>query len=104
MLLGSAPLLVRQGLTDSLAGRFEIIRVGHWSFAEMRDAFGWDLDRYIEAWGGHPAARVEPRWSGGGGYRYRPHRGGVGAGEDLLEHRAAERLLGHVSNLTQDAE
>jgi predicted AAA+ superfamily ATPase len=55
MLLGSAPLLVRQGLTDSLAGRFEIIRVGHWSFAEMRDAFGWDLDRYL-FFGGYPGA------------------------------------------------
>jgi predicted AAA+ superfamily ATPase len=55
MLLGSAPLLVRQGLSDSLAGRFEIIRVGHWSFAEMRDAFGWDLDRYL-FFGGYPGA------------------------------------------------
>ncbi len=55
MLLGSAPLLVRQGLTDSLAGRFEIIRVGHWSFAEMRDAFGWDLDRYL-FFGSYPGA------------------------------------------------
>lgn len=44
MLLGSAPLLVRKGLSDSLAGRFEMIRVTHWTFAEMRDAFGWDLD------------------------------------------------------------
>lgn len=55
MLLGSAPLLVRQGLTESLAGRFEIIRVGHWTFAEMRDAFGWDLDRYL-FFGGYPGA------------------------------------------------
>lgn len=55
MLLGSAPLLVRQGLSDSLAGRFEVIRVGHWTFAEMRDAFGWDLDRYL-FFGGYPGA------------------------------------------------
>lgn len=55
MLLGSAPLLVRQGLSESLAGRFEVIRVGHWSFAEMRDAFGWDLDRYL-FFGGYPGA------------------------------------------------
>lgn len=55
MILGSAPLLVRQGLSDSLAGRFEIIRVTHWTFAEMRDAFGWDLDKYL-FYGGYPGA------------------------------------------------
>jgi predicted AAA+ superfamily ATPase len=55
MLLGSAPLLVQRGLTESLAGRFELIRVGHWSFAEMRDAFGFDLDRYL-VFGGYPGA------------------------------------------------
>lgn len=53
LLLGSSPLLVQRGLTESLAGRFEIIRVGHWSFAEMRDAFGWDVERYI-FFGGYP--------------------------------------------------
>ena len=55
MLLGSAPLLVRQGLSDSLAGRFEVVRVTHWTFAEMRDAFGWDLDTYL-FYGGYPGA------------------------------------------------
>jgi predicted AAA+ superfamily ATPase len=61
MLLGSAPLLVRQGLSDSLAGRFEVIRVTHWTFAEMRDAFGWDLDTYL-FYGGYPgAARLVKR-------------------------------------------
>jgi predicted AAA+ superfamily ATPase len=55
MLLGSAPLLVRQGLSDSLAGRFEVIRVPHWGFAEMRDAFGWDLDTYL-FYGGYPGS------------------------------------------------
>jgi hypothetical protein len=65
MLLGSAPLLVRQGLTDSLAGRFEVIRVTHWTFAEMRDAFGWDLDTYLFH-GGYPGAaglvKSHERW------------------------------------------
>jgi predicted AAA+ superfamily ATPase len=55
VLLGSAPLLIEHGLTDSLAGRFEIVRVPHWSFAEMREAFAWDLDRYIY-FGGYPGA------------------------------------------------
>ncbi len=55
MILGSAPLLVRRGLSDSLAGRFEVIRFTHWTFGEMRDAFGWDLDTYL-FYGGYPGA------------------------------------------------
>ncbi len=55
VLLGSAPLLVQRGLTESLAGRFELVRVPHWSFAEMGAAFGWDLDSYIYH-GGYPGA------------------------------------------------
>jgi predicted AAA+ superfamily ATPase len=66
VLLGSSPLLVQQGLTESLAGRFEIIPVMHWSFGEMKEAFGWSLDEYI-FYGGYPgAAGLIPdpqRWS-----------------------------------------
>lgn len=55
VLLGSAPLLVQRGLTESLAGRFEMLHLPHWSLAEMREAFGWTLDRYL--WfGGYPGA------------------------------------------------
>src|SRR5579859_1299675 len=66
VLLGSAPLLVQHGLTESLAGRFELIRVWHWSYAEMRAAFGWDVDRYVY-FGGYPGAaplvKDEDRWA-----------------------------------------
>lgn len=55
VLLGSAPLLIQHGLTESLAGRFEVIHMPHWSAAEMRDAFGWDIDRFI-FYGGYPGA------------------------------------------------
>ena len=55
LLLGSSPLLIRSGLTESLAGRFEQIAAPHWSFAEMREAFGWDLDTFI-FYGGYPGA------------------------------------------------
>lgn len=55
VLLGSSPLLVQRGLTESLAGRFEVLHVTHWSFPEMRDAFGWDVDRYVY-FGGYPGA------------------------------------------------
>jgi uncharacterized protein len=55
VILGSAPLLVRSGLTESLAGRFEVLSMTHWSFGEMREAFGWDLERYVY-FGGYPGA------------------------------------------------
>ncbi len=55
VLLGSSPLLVQRGLTESLAGRFELIPITHWSYAEMRDAFGWNINQYI-FYGGYPGA------------------------------------------------
>ena len=55
VLLGSAPLLVQRGLTESLAGRFETIRLTHWSLSEMESAFGWDLETFLEH-GGYPGA------------------------------------------------
>jgi uncharacterized protein len=55
VILGSSPLLVQKGWTESLAGRFELIHVGHWRWEEMHEAFGWDLDRYIY-FGGYPGA------------------------------------------------
>ncbi len=53
VLLGSAPLLMQQGMSESLAGRYEVIDMAHWSFAEMAAAFDFDLDRYIY-FGGYP--------------------------------------------------
>ncbi len=55
LILGSSPLLVQQGLTESLAGRFETIPVTHWSFPEMRNAFGWGLEKFLY-YGGYPGA------------------------------------------------
>jgi predicted AAA+ superfamily ATPase len=55
VLLGSAPLAVHEGLTESLAGRFEVIRMPHWSLTEMRDAFGFDVNQYVY-FGGYPGA------------------------------------------------
>ena len=53
VLLGSAALILEKGLTESLAGRFEVIRVPHWSFSEMKDAFGMKSDEFI-FFGGYP--------------------------------------------------
>jgi predicted AAA+ superfamily ATPase len=65
VLLGSSPLLIQKGLTESLAGRFEMIRIPHWSYAEMRDAFDLSLEQYIY-YGGYPGSVAliddESRW------------------------------------------
>lgn len=65
ILLGSSRLLLQKGLTESLAGRFEIIHVPHWSFAEMQSAFGWNFQQYVY-FGGYPGAAEfidnEKRW------------------------------------------
>jgi len=65
VVLGSAPLLMQQGLTESLAGRFEVTHLPHWSYAEMHAAFGFSLEQYLY-FGGYPGAAAlikEPlRW------------------------------------------
>jgi len=65
ILLGSSPLLMQQGMSESLTGRFELISLTHWSFVEMHDAFGFSLDDYIY-FGGYPGAAPliedESRW------------------------------------------
>ncbi|MGH8730543.1 MAG: ATP-binding protein [Burkholderiales bacterium] len=67
VLLGSAPLLIARGLTESLAGRFEVLHLPHWSLGEMQAAFGWSLDQYL-FYGGYPGAaplvvRDPSRWA-----------------------------------------
>lgn len=65
VLLGSSPLLMQKGMSESLTGRFEPMRLSHWSFREMYDAFDFDLDDYIY-FGGYPGSapyiRDERRW------------------------------------------
>lgn len=65
VLLGSSRLLIQDGLNESLAGRFELIHMSHWSYAEMREAFGFTLEQYIY-FGGYPGAASlisdEKRW------------------------------------------
>ena len=65
ILLGSSRVMLDKGLADSLEGRFERIILSHWSFAEMRDAFGFTLDQFIY-YGAYPGAAEligdEDRW------------------------------------------
>lgn len=65
VLLGSSSLTLQKGLTESLAGRFELLAVSHWSYPEWHKAFGDDLDTFLR-YGGYPAAQAYqkdyPRW------------------------------------------
>lgn len=55
LLLGSSRVLLEKGLSESLAGRFEEIRMSHWSYREMKECFGFTLDQYL-FYGGYPGA------------------------------------------------
>src|SRR3990170_4748907 len=57
VLLGSAPLLIQKGLSESLAGRYELMPVTHWGFAEMQQAFDFSLEEFIY-FGGYPGSAV----------------------------------------------
>lgn len=65
ILSGSSRLLIQKGLTESLQGRFELIQIPHWTFKEMKEAFGFSLDEYIY-FGGYPGPaeliKDEKRW------------------------------------------
>ncbi|PIZ13311.1 MAG: hypothetical protein COY53_05455 [Elusimicrobia bacterium CG_4_10_14_0_8_um_filter_37_32] len=66
ILLGSSSLLMQKGLTESLAGRFEIHRHTHWSFSECEEYFKMKINEYLY-FGGYPGAiplrNDESRWS-----------------------------------------
>jgi predicted AAA+ superfamily ATPase len=55
VVLGSSSLLIQTGLTESLAGRFEMTRIYHWTYAELKNAFCYDLDRFL-LFGGYPGS------------------------------------------------
>ena len=65
VLLGSSRLLLKKGLTESLAGRFELLPMSHWSYLEMHEAFGFDINQYVY-YGGYPGSAAylpnESRW------------------------------------------
>lgn len=65
VLSGSSSPLLEKGSTESLMGRYELIRSTHWSLAEMKEAFGYSLDDYL-MYGGFPGAAAlrtsKARW------------------------------------------
>jgi len=62
---GSSRLLLQEGLTESLGGRFEVTYMGHWTLKEMQEAFGWSPEKYVW-YGGYPGSAAivddEMRW------------------------------------------
>ncbi len=65
ILLGSSSLLINKGLSESLAGRFEVIHLKHWSYPEIRSAFDVSPEQFV--WfGGYPGSynliKNEKRW------------------------------------------
>jgi predicted AAA+ superfamily ATPase len=55
VILGSSRALLKQGLSESLFGRFELNILGHWSYTEMRDTFGFTPEQYAY-FGAYPGA------------------------------------------------
>ena len=55
VVLGSSSLKIQSGLTESLAGRFELTRVYHWTYTELQQAFSYDLERFL-IYGGYPGS------------------------------------------------
>ncbi len=55
VVLGSSALLMNEGLTESLAGRFFLNRCYHWTYYECKESFGWDLKKWLY-FGGYPGA------------------------------------------------
>lgn len=55
VVLGSSSLQIQTGLTESLAGRFELTRIYHWTYSELKKAFGYDLERFL-LYGGYPGS------------------------------------------------
>lgn len=60
VLLGSAELLIERNLKESLAGRYELIRVEHWNFLEAQQAFGFSLLAFVE-FGCYPGSDIRRR-------------------------------------------
>ena len=66
ILSGSSSLLIQKGLSESLAGRFEVLFCPHWSYSECKEAFKYTLDDFL-FFGGYPGAASlkndEERWA-----------------------------------------
>lgn len=55
VLLGSSSLEIQKGLTESLTGRFQLIKAFHWNFRESNDGYQLTFKDYLK-FGGYPAS------------------------------------------------
>lgn len=55
VLLGSSSLELQKGLNESLAGRFFMYRVPHWTPSESQEAYNLDLEDFLK-FGGYPGS------------------------------------------------
>lgn len=55
ILLGSSSMSIHTGLSESLAGRFLIHNVYHWSFQESKEAYGLTFEQFLK-YGGYPGS------------------------------------------------
>jgi predicted AAA+ superfamily ATPase len=65
VLLGSSSLDIQKGLSESLTGRFQLLRVYHWNYAESKEGYGLTFDEYLR-FGGYPGSYQflnSPSWN-----------------------------------------
>lgn len=66
VLLGSSHWLLQRGTTESLAGRFEQTYMPHWTYSELKEAFGITPEQYVY-FGAYPGSmgffNDEVRWA-----------------------------------------
>ncbi len=55
ILLGSSSLHIHQGLTESLAGRFQLIRAHHWDYPKSKQLVSLDVEKFVR-YGGYPGS------------------------------------------------
>ncbi len=56
-LLGSSSLKIQKGLSESLTGRFELIRAYHWNYVETQKIKKMSLENYL-LYGGYPGTYI----------------------------------------------
>ncbi len=55
VLLGSSSLQLQKGLTESLTGRFQLIKVFHWNFSESKLGANLNMEEFFQ-FGGYPGS------------------------------------------------
>jgi predicted AAA+ superfamily ATPase len=66
VLLGSSSLDIHKGLTESLTGRFQLLRAHHWNYQESKNGYGLSFEDFLK-FGGYPGSypfiKKDAEWS-----------------------------------------